>query len=202
MSKKILTGTKNYSTEKLRKIGHQMTIYISGSNSKQCRWTYKLRKCRKHFGIRTKNWLTVFKLPFDKLLLFIYLWCENKTSINFCEHWIYHQAVWSIFQAICVRFALTKFSKIEKKMWKLTNHYLPEEKTGEASSKFNLGSLWYLSRQKKTFHNSCAWQVGLNHNDCHRNLRWTSYVINTDCWKSYSILDDTDFFTSYYKSSL
>ena len=68
--------------KKLCRNGHQMTLYISESDSKHCRWRCKLRKCQ-DIGIRTNNWLQSSRLALDKLLLFIYFWCKNKTSIDF-----------------------------------------------------------------------------------------------------------------------
>ena len=82
---RFLQDWKTIPQKKLCRNGHQMTIYISGSDSKHCRWRCKLRKCRQDIGIRTNIWLQASRLAFDKILLFIYFWWENKTSINFCK---------------------------------------------------------------------------------------------------------------------
>ena len=79
-----LQKRKNYPGEKLFQNGHQMTLYISKSDSTLCIWSFKIRKCRQHVGIKTINWLQCSRLAFDKLF-FIYFWCKNKTSIDFCK---------------------------------------------------------------------------------------------------------------------
>ena len=84
-AKRFLQKRKNIPKKKLCRNGHQMTLYISESDSRHCRWRCKLRKCRQEIGIRTNNWLQGSGLAFDKFLLFIYFRCENKTSINFCK---------------------------------------------------------------------------------------------------------------------
>ena len=71
--------------KKLCRNGHQMTLYLSESDSRHCRWRCKLRKCRQDIGLRTNNWLQGSRLAFDTFLFFIYFWCENKTSIDFCK---------------------------------------------------------------------------------------------------------------------
>ena len=125
-----------------------MTLYISESDSKQCRWRCKLQKWRQDIGIKTTKCLHAPRLAFDKFLLVIYFWCVNKANIDFCKniiYIIYYQAVLSIFQAICVKFALTKFSKTAQKLvvigklGKMTNDCLPEEKTRRGEYCLQLG---------------------------------------------------------------
>lgn len=72
--------------------GHQMNAVLGLS---QDRWRCRLRGCRQDKGIRTNTWLSNSKLPMRKVILFIYCWAYEMTSIEFCtrELEIDHSAV-------------------------------------------------------------------------------------------------------------
>lgn len=43
------------------------------------------RVCRKEYALRNGSWFINTKLPFVKMLRFIYCWSEEFTSMKFCE---------------------------------------------------------------------------------------------------------------------
>ena len=85
--------------------------------------------------------------------------CRNakQASTSARRSWICHQAVLSIFEAICVKFALKKFSKklkklvVRGKLWKMTNRYLPEKKTMWGEYCLQIGQLVVCAGRPKMF---------------------------------------------------
>lgn len=61
--------------------GHNMTLTFGN----QIRWRCRIRGCREERGIRTNNWLNGSRLPFRKIVLFVYCWAHEMHGINFCE---------------------------------------------------------------------------------------------------------------------
>lgn len=62
--------------------GHLMVLSIT---QKAERWRCNKSSCRSEIGIRKGTWLQGSRLPFDKIILFIYSWVNGYTSVNFCE---------------------------------------------------------------------------------------------------------------------
>lgn len=62
--------------------GHDMNLSFS---DKGIRWRCKQRQCRTDKGIRTNNWLENTRLSFRKVVLFIYCWAHEMSSIEFCR---------------------------------------------------------------------------------------------------------------------
>lgn len=60
---------------------HDMILSFGVQN----RWRCRLRDCRQEKGLRIGTWLEGSRLPFRKIVLFIYCWCNELTSIKFCE---------------------------------------------------------------------------------------------------------------------
>ena len=125
-----LTKTRKNPEQNYAKMGtNQMTFYINGSASRQYRWKCKMRKKNSQgIRIKTKNG---FKAPDWRLIKFYFssnFGAEIKQASNFerrkCKG---QQSMWSIFQAICLKFALRKIPKI--KNW---------------PRKANCGSWWIL----------------------------------------------------------
>ena len=133
---RFLQERKIIPKKKLCRNGHQVTICISESDSKHCRWRWKLQKCRQDIGIRTNNWLQGSRLAFDKLIRFIYVSCKNKISIDFCKKELDMSPSSvvdssSYLREVCADENIKSSEKIggEGRIVKLTNHYLLEEKT-------------------------------------------------------------------------
>lgn len=49
-------------------------------------WRCTDKACKSTLGLQIDTWFNPSKLPFDKILAFIYWWAHEKTSIDFCEH--------------------------------------------------------------------------------------------------------------------
>ena len=49
------------------------------------RWRCSLRGCRAEIGLRKDTWLQNSNLLFRKVVLFIYCWSKEQTSIEFCK---------------------------------------------------------------------------------------------------------------------
>lgn len=62
---------------------HAMTLSL---NDHHDRWRCKRRECREDLQVRPGTWLQGSKLPFRQIVLFIYCWSKQLTSINFCEN--------------------------------------------------------------------------------------------------------------------
>lgn len=62
--------------------GHNMHLSLSDS---QDRWRCKLQGCRMDYALRSGTWLQGSKLPYREIILFIYCWSHEMTSIKFCE---------------------------------------------------------------------------------------------------------------------
>lgn len=60
---------------------HDMKLYFG----KRKFWKCNLRQCDQQVGLRKDNWFEGSRIPFCSALRFIYCWCEELTSIKFCE---------------------------------------------------------------------------------------------------------------------
>jgi transposase-like protein len=60
--------------------GHEMSLNVNS-----LKWVCWKRECRERKSIRIDTFLTGSKLPFRKILLFIYCWSKKLTTIEFCE---------------------------------------------------------------------------------------------------------------------
>lgn len=61
--------------------GHPMNL----SFGSQQRWRCRIRGCREERGLRTSNWLQGSRLSIRKIVLFVYAWSYEMTSIDFCQ---------------------------------------------------------------------------------------------------------------------
>lgn len=61
--------------------GHQMKLYFG----QDIRWNCNTRGCRQKIGIRSGSWFSNTRLPFLKMLRFIYCWSEELTSVKWCD---------------------------------------------------------------------------------------------------------------------
>ena len=59
---------------------HPMTLQLRANGD---RWRCRLRGCRSEFPLRNGTWLEGSRLPYRKIILFIYCWSKEYTSINF-----------------------------------------------------------------------------------------------------------------------
>ena len=59
-----------------------MALYL---REKGDRWRCALRGCRTEVGLRKDTWIDNANLPFRKVVLFIYCWSKELTSIGFCK---------------------------------------------------------------------------------------------------------------------
>lgn len=88
---------------------HAMTLSL---NDHHDRWRCKKRECREDVQIRQGTWLQGSKLPFRQIVLFIYCWCKELTSIEFCQNEldIRHNCVvdWNMYlREVCANTLLT-----------------------------------------------------------------------------------------------
>ena len=60
---------------------HNMTLDISGD-----RWRCRAAACRKEVGLRVGTWLEGSRLEFRKIVLFMYCWSHEYTSIKWSNH--------------------------------------------------------------------------------------------------------------------
>jgi transposase-like protein len=60
---------------------HPMKLQLSTKSA----WRCYNRSCRQTRGIRTNTWFENSRIPFLTALRFIYFWCMEMTSIEFCE---------------------------------------------------------------------------------------------------------------------
>lgn len=63
--------------------GHAMEIKYSAN--RQPRWRCSRGGCGTESGLRVGTWLDPSKLPLNKILLFIYCWSHQLTTIDYCE---------------------------------------------------------------------------------------------------------------------
>jgi transposase-like protein len=63
--------------------GHPMLLKMGDI---QDRWRCRRRSCREDFAVRDGTWLKDSKLSYRKIILFIYCWSTELTSIVFCEN--------------------------------------------------------------------------------------------------------------------
>ena len=61
--------------------GHDMTLCFGTQVRTRCR----IRGCRQEKGMRIGTWLEGSCLDLGKIVLFIYCWCYEMTSIRFCK---------------------------------------------------------------------------------------------------------------------
>ena len=59
-----------------------MTLQLSDNGD---RWRCRSRQCRTESGLRIGTWLEHSRLPYRDIILFIYCWAYEMTSIQFCE---------------------------------------------------------------------------------------------------------------------
>jgi transposase-like protein len=62
--------------------GHPMTLQLTNSHD---RWRCKRRQCREDLQLRSDTWLLGSKLSYRKVVLFIYCWTYEMTSVEFCD---------------------------------------------------------------------------------------------------------------------
>lgn len=55
------------------------------STGRRDRWRCRIRGCREEIGVRKDTWLQSSSLPFRQIILFLYCWSKELTSIKFCE---------------------------------------------------------------------------------------------------------------------
>lgn len=61
---------------------HSMTLSLS---DRQDRWRCNLRSCREDIPIRKGTWLEGSRLTYRQIILFVYCWSKELTSVKFCE---------------------------------------------------------------------------------------------------------------------
>lgn len=62
--------------------GHPMKLQLS---QKHDRWRCKRRDCREDIPLRSDTWLQASKLTYRQIVLFIYCWANEMSSVKFCE---------------------------------------------------------------------------------------------------------------------
>ena len=62
--------------------GHEMTLSIGD----KARWRCGKSTCRYDVKLRVGNWLEGSRIPIVTVIRFIYCWCHELTSVEFCEH--------------------------------------------------------------------------------------------------------------------
>lgn len=63
--------------------GHQMVLKIS---EREDRWRCNIRGCREQRQLKSGTWLQGSHLDYKTVILFIYAWSREYTSIQFCKH--------------------------------------------------------------------------------------------------------------------
>jgi len=61
---------------------HVMLLSLTAHHD---RWRCKRRECRENISIRRDTWLEGSKLSFRQIVLFLYCWSKELSSIKFCE---------------------------------------------------------------------------------------------------------------------
>uniref|UniRef100_A0A0L8GCZ9 ISXO2-like transposase domain-containing protein n=1 Tax=Octopus bimaculoides TaxID=37653 RepID=A0A0L8GCZ9_OCTBM len=69
--------------------GHFMNFSAGSQN----RWRCRIRGCRQEQGLRTENWFANSRLSSRKVVLFIYCWTHNTTSIELCDRELEMKAI-------------------------------------------------------------------------------------------------------------
>ena len=145
------------------------------------------------------------RLAFDKLLLFIYFGAKTKqASTSARRSWICNQTVLSIFQAICVEFALTKISNSAKKIGG-EGQFVEVDKSFFTRWENQVGrvlpSIWVVGgicrETKKVFLTVVLDRSAPTLMTANEIYVEPGTLIITDCWKSYSILDVTEDFSHF-----
>jgi transposase-like protein len=62
---------------------HPMVVKLS---ERQDRWRCNRRQCREDVPVRQDTWLQGSKLTYRKIILFVYCWSQELTSIKFCDN--------------------------------------------------------------------------------------------------------------------
>ena len=63
--------------------GHQMTLDL---REKGDRWRCRSRGCREEFSLRAGTWLEGSKMSYRQIILHLYGWCYEYTSVKFSSH--------------------------------------------------------------------------------------------------------------------
>ena len=61
---------------------HVMTLSLT---DKHDRWRCHMQGCREAIGVRNSTWLQGSRLSFRQIVLFLYCWSKELSSIKFCE---------------------------------------------------------------------------------------------------------------------
>jgi transposase-like protein len=61
-------------------------MYIQLRDNKGDRWRCTRNQCKTECGLRKGTWLENSSLPYRKVVLFLYAWSREMTSIRYCEH--------------------------------------------------------------------------------------------------------------------
>lgn len=61
---------------------HEMNLQLTATHA---RWSCSKRTCRTLIHVRQGTWLFSSRLPFRTIVLFIYCWSREMTSVSFCE---------------------------------------------------------------------------------------------------------------------
>jgi transposase-like protein len=62
---------------------HRMVLSLTDTRD---RWRCSRQECRENVQVRSNTWLQGSKLSFRQIVLFIYCWSKELTTINFCEN--------------------------------------------------------------------------------------------------------------------
>lgn len=62
---------------------HVMTLSLTDTHD---RWRCSRRECREDIPVRMNTWLQGSKLSFRQVILFVYCWTKELTTIKFCEN--------------------------------------------------------------------------------------------------------------------
>jgi len=69
---------------KICKNNHCMHLKCK-NNTNYMFWKCNKKICRYEISVRKDTWLEGSRLPLRDILLFIYCWCKEKTSVKFCK---------------------------------------------------------------------------------------------------------------------
>ncbi|CAI6370217.1 unnamed protein product [Macrosiphum euphorbiae] len=67
---------------RLCKNKHEMVLQLT---EKQDRWCCSKRECRQYAPLRADNFLASSRLDYETIVMFIYCWSKEYTSIMFCK---------------------------------------------------------------------------------------------------------------------
>src|SRR4051812_1468818 len=68
----------------IRRFNNNHVMHLSLTD-RHDRWSCRIQGCRHDIGVRKDTWLQGSQLPFRQIVLFIYCWSKELTSIKFCE---------------------------------------------------------------------------------------------------------------------